>query len=361
MGTTLSEPITEKTTLSQENANFKVVSCAMQGWRRSMEDTSIVNLNLSNSNYSVRGKKSAFFGVFDGHSGERAALFVAQNLTRYITGTSEYKNAQYSKALSKGFLDCDQALRKHKYMKGDTSGTTAITMLIKRTKIYIANAGDSRCIACTNEGQAEEWSQDHKPYLESECSRIVKAGGKVEIGRINGKLAVSRGFGDFHYKSDMYLKAEDQLVIATPDIKVKELSSEKYKFAILASDGIWDVMENGEVVDFVAEKLANFLKPEKICEELMDACIAKDEKSGRMLGIGMDNMTVILVCFLLDKSYNEFVQDMKEIVQSETFIKSKEEHEENKIKRMQEKLLGLHEDDIENGEKSIEATQPCTE
>ena len=203
-----------------------------------------------------------------------------------------------------------------------------------------------------DEGQAEEWSQDHKPYLEAECTRIEKAGGKVEIGRINGKLAVSRGFGDFHYKSDMNLKAEEQLVIATPEIKVKDLSSEKYKFAILASDGIWDVMENGEVVDFVAEKLANFVSPEKICEELMDSCIAKDEKSGRMFGVGMDNMTIILVCFLLDQTYNEFVQDMKEIVQSEIFIKSKEEHEEKKLKRMQEKLLGLNEDVIENGEKS---------
>ena len=181
MGTILSEPITEKTIFSTQNDNFKVVSCAMQGWRRTMEDTSIVSLNIKKkSKIRIRSdKKSGFFGVFDGHSGERAALFVAQNLPRYITGTSEYKIGEYKKALKKGFLDCDQAMRKSKYMKGDTSGTTAVTVLIKNEKIYIANLGDSRCIACTNEGQAEAWSTDHKPYLETESERIEQAGGRI--------------------------------------------------------------------------------------------------------------------------------------------------------------------------------------
>ena len=183
------------------------------------------------------------------------------------------------------------------------------------------------------------------------------------MGRINGKLAVSRAFGDFHYKSDMNLKTNEQLVIAEPEVEIKDLNGEKYKFALLASDGIWDVMENGEICDFVAEKLANYVSPETICEELMDACLAKDEKSGRMMGVGMDNMTIILVCFLLNKSYNEFVTEMKNIVQNEPFLKAKKDHEESKMKRIQERILGYQLDDSEDEdiENSEEITQPCSE
>ena len=75
------------------------------------------------------------------------------------------------------------------------------------------------------------------------------------MDRVNGKLAVSRAFGDFHYKSDMNLTDDQQLIIATPDVQVKDLDC-KTKFAILACDGIWEVLSNKEVIDFILEKLS---------------------------------------------------------------------------------------------------------
>lgn len=49
-------------------------------------------------------------------------------------------------------------------------------------------------------------SRDHKPDLPEEKARIEREGGTVTpdpqsgIPRINGRLAVSRGFGDIKYK-----------------------------------------------------------------------------------------------------------------------------------------------------------------
>jgi protein phosphatase 2C family protein 2/3 len=64
---------------------------------------------------------------------------------------------------------------------------------------------------------------------------------------------------------------------------------------VLACDGIWDCMNNQQVVDFVRYKLCHQKTLEEICEELMDYCLAD---KGNMAGIGCDNMTVIIVAFL---------------------------------------------------------------
>lgn len=66
-------------------------------------------------------------------------------------------------------------------------------------EIFCANAGDSRSVMC-EKGNAVDLSKDHKPDNPGERSRIVKSGGEVIEGRVNGMLALSRAFGDFDYK-----------------------------------------------------------------------------------------------------------------------------------------------------------------
>lgn len=67
--------------------------------------------------------------------------------------------------------------------------------MIKNKKLYVANAGDSRCILSRG-GKAIDMSVDHKPEDEVEKNRIEAAGGKVtEEGRVNGGLNLSRAIG----------------------------------------------------------------------------------------------------------------------------------------------------------------------
>ena len=177
-----------------------------------------------------------------------------------------------------------------KYEEDSHAGCTANVVLITPEWTYCANAGDSRAIAKINGKQTFELSKDHKPENPVEMDRITKAGGTVSFGRVNGCLNLSRAMGDFEYKKDGK-KPEDQMITAWPDvIKVK---TESIDFIIMGCDGIWQVKENHQMVDWVSKRIAKQTANKAILQELLDQLVSKD--SGNQYG--MDNMSAILVKF----------------------------------------------------------------
>lgn len=200
------------------------------------------------------------------------------------------------------FLDIDNTMLYDEAYGEQMAGSTAVTAIIKNKKLYCANAGDSRAIACIN-GEVEVLSLDHKPNNFIESKRISEAGGWVEFNRVNGNLALSRALGDFIFKKNAKKKAEEQIVTAYPDVEVREIT-EDWDFLVLACDGIWDVLSNEEVVQFCRKRIGMGMMPEEICEEIMTHCLAPDCQMG---GIGGDNMTIVLVCFLHNRTYEDLI------------------------------------------------------
>lgn len=153
---------------------------------------------------------------------------------------------------------------------GKASGCTAVVALLVDRDLYVANAGDSRCIVCRS-GKVVEMSFDHKPEDQIEFQRIRKAGGRVTMdGRVNGGLNLSRAIGDHGYKMNKELPAEEQMITAMPDLKKITLTEED-EFMVLACDGIWNYMSNEEVVGFVKHRIdAGKLTLTEICEEVSE-------------------------------------------------------------------------------------------
>lgn len=243
---------------------------------------------------SLPGDEDAsFFGVFDGHGGDKVSQYAGAHLHKRLVDSHFYNNGHIEEAIRFAFLKLDEDMTQDEDLKDDLAGSTANIVLVKDNRIYCGNVGDSRAVASIN-GRVQELSFDHKPSNELEAKRIVAAGGWVEFNRVNGNLALSRALGDFVFKKNNSKSAEEQIVTADPDVTVHEVTPD-HEFMVLACDGIWDVLSSQEVVDFVRARIAHHMEPDLICEELMTRCLAPDCQMG---GLGCDNMTVVLVCML---------------------------------------------------------------
>ncbi|OIW21440.1 hypothetical protein TanjilG_03540 [Lupinus angustifolius] len=330
MGTNMSYPKTEKLSEDGENDLLRYGLSSMQGWRTTMEDAHAAHLNLAPS--------TSFFGVYDGHGGNVVAKFCAKYLHQQVLKSEEYIAGDVAASLQKAFFRMDEMMRgqrgwrelavlgdkinrsngkmegliwsprsgdgndqgdedwafeegPHSDYAGPTSGSTACVALIRNNQLFVSNAGDSRCVISMN-GQAYNLSRDHKPDLEIEKERIIKAGGFIHAGRINGSLNLARAIGDMEFKQNKFLSAEKQIVTANPDTNTVDLCDE-HEFMVLACDGIWDCLSSQQLVDFVHQELLLGTKLSVVCERVLDRCLAPSIT----IGAGCDNMTMVLVQF----------------------------------------------------------------
>ncbi|KAI8280377.1 Protein phosphatase 2C 2 [Colletotrichum sp. SAR11_57] len=255
MGQTLSEPVVEKNSAKGEDERLLYGVSAMQGWRISMEDAHITVLDLlapGSDEAKKHDSKLSFFGVFDGHGGDKVALFAGEHIHEIIKKQETFKKGNYEQALKDGFLATDRAI------------------------------------------------------LNAEKSRITAAGGFVDFGRVNGNLALSRAIGDFEFKKSAELSPEAQIVTAFPDVEVHEITDDD-EFLVIACDGIWDCQSSQAVVEFVRRGIAAKQDLEKICENMMDNCLASNSETG---GVGCDNMTMVIVGLLRGKTKEEWYEEI---------------------------------------------------
>ncbi|XP_043553194.1 protein phosphatase 1A isoform X1 [Chiloscyllium plagiosum] len=292
MGAFLDKPKMEKHNASGAGNDLHYGLSSMQGWRIEMEDahTAVIGLPHGLEAWS-------FFAVYDGHAGSQVARYCCEHLLDHITNTQDFKVTdgmteptveKVKSGIRTGFLQIDEHMRtiSEKRHGSDRSGSTAVGVMVSPKHIYFINCGDSRGLLCRN-GKVHFFTQDHKPSNPQEKERIQNAGGSVMIQRVNGSLAVSRALGDFDYKCVHGKGPTEQLVSPEPEVYEIERTADD-QFIILACDGIWDVMGNEEICEFVKSRLEVSNDLEKVCNQIVDTCLYKGSR---------DNMSVVLICF----------------------------------------------------------------
>lgn len=320
MGAFLDKPKMEKYNSCGEGNNLRYGLSSMQGWRVEMEDahTAVIGLPHALDQWS-------FFAVYDGHAGSQVAKYCCEHLLEHITSNSDFQRAlqedpsvdNVKNGIRTGFLQIDEHMRTISEKKHgvDRSGSTAVGVMISPSHIYFINCGDSRGLLSRG-GAVHFFTQDHKPNNPLEKERIQKAGGSVMIQRVNGSLAVSRALGDFDYKCVHGKGPTEQLVSPEPEVYAIERCEGEDEFIILACDGIWDVMGNEQLCDFVRSRLEVTDDLERVSNEIVDTCLYKVGAAAlRLLVLHLlrrpgaltrplcvfqgsrDNMSVVLICF----------------------------------------------------------------
>ena len=91
-------PNLSKELSSGENSILRFGVCAMQGWRKRMEDTHITDIS--------KGENGRFniFGVFDGHGGKEVAQFVSNHFTESFLKNEKIKKNNIKQAICDSFL-----------------------------------------------------------------------------------------------------------------------------------------------------------------------------------------------------------------------------------------------------------------
>ncbi len=73
------------------------------------------------------------------------------------------------------------------------------------------------------------------------------------------------------------------------------------------ASGIWDCQSSQAVIEFVRRGIAAKQELSKICENMMDNCIASNSETG---GVGCDNMTMIIIGLLHGKTKEEWYDEI---------------------------------------------------
>ena len=207
------------------------------------------------------------FCIFDGHGGNVTAKLCVKKFPEIFRKCLLESPFDYEMALKKSFYLMDQEIEK---IKATEVGNTATIVFINNRLLYCANVGDSSCalIGKTNEFITTEDKCTNK----NEMKRIEKEGGTIIDDRLGGILAVSRGLGDFDLKS--------KGLTCEPHI-TKKLIDHNTNYCVLASDGVWDVLNPDEVA-----KITQTHKIDEMAKEIVETAMDRGSE---------DNISCIVV------------------------------------------------------------------
>ena len=236
-----------------------------RGFRDYMEDKSRVVQNINGD------PNSHLFCLFDGHGGAGVSQFLQDNFHKYFKDILPLSNPQEN--FKELFRTIDNKIKDLNLLNmGSTCCMIYITQENNKKILYSANIGDTRSVLLSN-NDYKRLSYDHRATDSNEYSRIIKNGGIVFAGRVYGSLMLSRAFGDWELKS--------YGVISEPHV-TKINISELDKYVIIASDGIWDVLDDGDVYDISR----NYENSKDLCNAIVEKAIDKGS---------MDNIS----CFVI--------------------------------------------------------------
>ncbi|KAK8440776.1 [Pyruvate dehydrogenase [acetyl-transferring]]-phosphatase 1, mitochondrial [Candidozyma auris] len=260
-----------------------------------------------------------FFGVYDGHGGWTTSSKLRDQLISYVIhelGTifkpSKEENLRYvpnsatiDQAIKNGFLKLDHEIVNKNIEKllNDNNKAKAAELLMPALSgscallsfydtnskmLKVAVTGDSRALLGSfrnNQWTVRQLSIDQTGSNPTEVARIISEHpdepNVVRNGRVLGTLEPSRAFGDCRYKLPASIQERlykqffgrklpsnlnsPPYVTAEPVVTTTKVSPENNDFLVMASDGLYEMLSNEEIVGLVVKWMEKekLVKPQK--------------------------------------------------------------------------------------------------
>ena len=285
MGGEINSPHLEKNPKDGKNSIYRYGTNIIQGWKKSLEVFNICNtINISEN------KTIDIFGIFDGHSGNSIAQYISENFCNELSKNGNFIIQEYKQAIIETFVKIDKSLRKkeindvlenyslkskYKLTKdnnndldeedlnrintlmdiinpdnledvliSDYVGSSGIIILLTGNITYIANAGNSHFIIINKNFEINnKIIEKQKNYEEEEKNRIkIIKGLKYGKNIINEDYSYTRGFGDYQYKTNDFIKIDSQEILAEPFIY--EINQSDIKYIIVFNNGFYENFQN---------------------------------------------------------------------------------------------------------------------
>lgn len=201
--------------------------------------------------------------VLDGHGehGDSISQTFRDQLTVEMMNHPTWET-DLKKATADAIAKVERNMLRNYRIDSEFSGTTLSMAIIRGNTVTGVNIGDSRVILGCQEGGSLNFRDvtiDHKPDQPAEKERILACGGRVFAVEyddgIDGPprvwlghmdipgLAMSRSLGD--------VVAHSAGVTSEPEFTEIELNPETDKFLVVATDGLWEFVDNQETVELV--------------------------------------------------------------------------------------------------------------
>jgi serine/threonine protein phosphatase PrpC len=244
--------------------------------------------------FSLNDEAGALIGVLDGHgpTGRELVLFCKKRIASHFASEKEKYTANPQKFLEDLISVLETEAKSHNAeFNSEESGCTVTLVLLVRSTIYTACIGDLKAVVGTLEKGAvqvvdprayplgyQEYvdsfritravtlskpvyalkiSQDKRPEDMTEVVRIVRSGGRVHrpVGKSVGPMMIWRGEMDHPGLTVSRAIGDgdcaDLGIISEAEMTEYQIRLPEDQFVIVGSSGLWEVMEDIEVVKFV--------------------------------------------------------------------------------------------------------------
>jgi serine/threonine protein phosphatase PrpC len=251
----------------------------LQGVRESNEDNHNIILNFK--------ENINMYAIYDGHGGPHVSNVLCKVLPKKFQSLQKMPstNSEIEAIYNEIEKELETKIPANVIKECGSASLVVFERNVAAAKSYVLiNLGDCRAIVCRKD-KPVTLTIDHRPMWPQEKKRIDTLGGKITMDQGDWRIcgySLSRAFGDCGAKP---------FISHCPDMKSFKPHPND-KFMIVACDGVWDYVNEQDIVNFVLSvcydkngKL-NPTTVKTVARKLGNFCLKRGSQ---------DNITIIII------------------------------------------------------------------